>query len=50
MVAWTLDMQKYELSIIFQQLKMKVVKFTQIRPTPFKDGIPINSWWYWFKK
>jgi len=22
---------------------------TQIQPTPFKDGIPRDSWWYWFK-
>jgi len=29
---------------------LKVVKFTQIRPTPFKDGVPKNSWWKWFQK
>ncbi len=28
---------------------MKIVEFTQIRPTPFRDGILGNSWWYWFK-
>lgn len=25
-----------------------VAKFTQIRLTPFKDGILGYSWWYWF--
>jgi hypothetical protein len=28
---------------------LKVVEFTQIRPTPFKDGVPKNSWWKWFQ-
>ncbi len=34
-VAWVLSMQEVGLSIHFQQLKMKMVKSTQIRPTPF---------------
>jgi hypothetical protein len=42
-------MQECELSINLQQLKMKVAKLTQIRATPFQDGIPCNNWWYWFK-
>jgi len=28
---------------------MKVVELTPTRATPFQDGIPNNSWWYWFK-
>lgn len=28
---------------------MKMIKLIYIRPTPFKDGILKNSWWYWFK-
>jgi hypothetical protein len=42
-------MQKCGLSITFHQLKMKVVELTQTKPTPFKNGILGNSWWYWFQ-
>jgi hypothetical protein len=48
-ISWILGMQDCELSITLQQLKFKTVELTQIRPTPFKDGIPRNSRWYWFK-
>jgi hypothetical protein len=48
-VAWTLGMQECGLFITLQQLKMKVAKVTQTRPTPFKNGMPIESWWHWFQ-
>jgi hypothetical protein len=28
---------------------MKVTELTQIRATPFQNGIPGNNWWYSFK-
>jgi hypothetical protein len=49
-VEWTLAMKECKLSITIQQLKLKVVKITQIRPTPFKNGVPRSSWWKWFQK
>jgi hypothetical protein len=42
-VQWALVMQECGLSIIVQQLKLKVVEITQTRPTPFKDVVPRNS-------
>ncbi len=39
-MAWVLHMQ---------QLKTKVVEFTQTRPTLFKDGLLGNNYQYWFK-
>jgi len=44
-MAWILGMQECGLSITLHQLKLKVIKLTQTRPTPFKNGIPRNSWW-----
>jgi hypothetical protein len=35
MVIWVLNMQKASLSITLQELKMKVAKITQTKPTPF---------------
>jgi hypothetical protein len=46
MVAWVLSMQKVGLSLNLQQLKMKVAKLIQTRPTPFRRGVPWTSWWY----
>jgi hypothetical protein len=43
MVIKVLNMQKARLFIDIQQLKMKVAKFTQTRPTPFQNGVPRNS-------
>jgi hypothetical protein len=37
------------LSILLNQLKLKVTKMTQIMVTPFQDGIPQKTWWQWFK-
>jgi len=48
-VKWVLTMQKMGLPITLQQLKLKMVEFTQTRPIPFHNGIPRVSWWYWFK-
>jgi hypothetical protein len=46
MIAWTLTMGECGLSISLQQPKTKVAKLTQIRATPFQNGIPNNIWWY----
>jgi hypothetical protein len=35
MIKWTLTMQECKLSINLHQLKMKVAKLTQTRPTLF---------------
>jgi hypothetical protein len=26
-----------------------VTELTQTQPTPFLNGLPRDSWWYWFK-
>jgi hypothetical protein len=28
---------------------LKVVEINQSIPTSFQNGIPWDSWWYWFK-
>jgi hypothetical protein len=38
-VDWILGMQACGLLFTFQQLKLYVVKFTQIQPTPFQGGL-----------
>jgi hypothetical protein len=38
-VAWVLSMKEVRLSISLQQLKMKVAKLTQTRPTPFQGKV-----------
>ncbi len=43
-------MQEVGLSINLQQLKMKVAKLTQTRPTSFRGGVLKNFWWYWLKR
>ncbi len=48
-VAWVLGMQDCGLSITLQQLKIKVAKLIQTRPTPFNDGLPKNNCQYQFK-
>jgi hypothetical protein len=42
-VVWVLAM--LELLISLQQLKLKVEKLIQTRPTPFQGGMLGNSWW-----
>jgi hypothetical protein len=42
-------MQEVGLLITLQQLKMKIVEFTQTKLAPFYNGIPSASWWYRFK-
>jgi len=39
-VSWVLALQDFGLSISWQQLKIKVVELTQIRPTVFKGRVP----------
>jgi hypothetical protein len=46
-IDYLLGMQECGLSTALQQLKLKVIKLTQIQVTPFKDEMPRNSWWYW---
>ncbi len=48
-VDWILGMQACGLLFTFQQLKLYVVKFTQIQPTPFQGGLLGYSWWFRFK-
>jgi len=45
MIAWKLTMGECGLSISLLQLKMKVAKLTQIKATPFRNGIHCNNWW-----
>jgi hypothetical protein len=42
-------MQECGLSVTLQQLKLKVAKITQTRPTPFRNGVLGDSWWCWFQ-
>jgi hypothetical protein len=44
-VSWVLVLQDVGLSISLQQLKMKVAKLTQTRPTPFQGRILGTFWW-----
>jgi hypothetical protein len=46
MVTWVSNMQKVGLSINIQHLKMKVVKISETKPTPFQNGVLRNSWWF----
>jgi len=48
-VRVVLAMQGLGLFITLQQLKMKVVELTQIKPTPLCNGIFNARWWHWFK-
>jgi hypothetical protein len=41
--TWTLIIQECGQLISLQQFKMKVVELTQIKVTPFPDGIPNNN-------
>jgi hypothetical protein len=42
-------MQKVNMLVIVHQLKMKVVKLTQTRVTPFQNGILNTTWYHWFR-
>jgi hypothetical protein len=48
MITWILNMQKVGLFVTLWYLKMKVVEITQTKPTPFRIGVPGNTWWFWF--
>jgi hypothetical protein len=45
-VVWVLTKQEIGLLISLQQLKLKVAKLVQIKPTPFWGIIPRNALWY----
>jgi hypothetical protein len=49
-ITWVLGLQECGLSITLQQLKTKVTELIQIRPIPFKHGVPGKTWWYWFNQ
>jgi hypothetical protein len=50
LVRCIMDMARYGHPINITELKIKVAKATQLRETPYKDGIPGTGWLYWFKK
>jgi hypothetical protein len=43
-------MQQYGHPLSMQQLRLKVATITQERVTPFRGGLPGDSWVRWFKK
>jgi hypothetical protein len=43
MITWTLAMQKVGLFTNLQQLKLKVEKLTQTKPTQSRNGVFANS-------
>jgi hypothetical protein len=43
---WVFGMQEWGMTFSLHRLKLKVVELTQIRATPFKNGIPGTSWWH----
>jgi hypothetical protein len=38
-VTWVLNMQNFGLLNTLQQLKLKVIKVTQTKPTPFYNNV-----------
>ena len=44
------EMAKIEHPFTLQMLKLKVGEICQGRLTPLNDGIPRDSWLYWFKE
>ena len=49
-VQYLYGMARYGHPMTLTKLKIKVVEATQLRGTPFKDGIPGPSWLCWFHK
>jgi hypothetical protein len=49
-VQYVKKMQGIGHPITLTQLRLKVVKITQERITPFKNGIPRWGWFMWFKR
>jgi hypothetical protein len=50
LVRYIMGMARYGHPINIRELKIKVVEATQLRDTPFKDGIPGARWLCWFRK
>ena len=48
--SYMIKMADYGHSLTTEELRLKVALLTQEKVTPFKDGIPGNSWFIWFKK
>jgi hypothetical protein len=49
-IRYILGMAKYGHPMNIIELKIKVAEATQLRDTPFKDGIPRAGWLHWFRK
>jgi hypothetical protein len=49
-VQYIMGMARYGHPINITELKIKVAEATQLRETPFKDGIPRAGWVRWFRK
>ena len=49
-IGYIMGMARYGHPINITELKIKVAKATQLRETPFKDGIPGARWLRWFRK
>ena len=48
--SYMIKMVDYGHPLTTEELRLKVAFLTQGRVTPFKDGIPGNSWFTWFKE
>jgi hypothetical protein len=50
LVNYIHEMTRYGHPLNLTELKIKVVEATQLRTTPFTDGIPGCGWLRWFRK
>jgi hypothetical protein len=50
LVKYIMGMARYGHPLNITELKIKVAEATQLRETPFKDGIPGAGWLHWFRK
>jgi hypothetical protein len=50
LVKYIMGMARYGHPLNITELKIKVAEATQLRETPFKDGIPGAGWLRWFRK
>jgi hypothetical protein len=50
LVNYIYDMARYRYPLNLTELRIKVAEATQLRDTPFIDGIPGTGWLYWFRK
>jgi len=49
-VDYIMGMANYGHPININMLKVKVAEATQLRMTPFREGIPGQGWLRWFRK